>query len=86
MKPLSPDTTAEAQEMHYAMMRRLQAPQRLALALGLTHALRKLILADLHHRFPQASDEDIRRRFISRVLPRADVIRVYGFDPDEEGY
>jgi hypothetical protein len=86
VKPLSLDTTAEAQEMHYEMMRRLPAPRRLALAFELTEALRKLILADLHHRFPQASDEDIRRRFIARVLPRADVIRVYGFDPEQEGY
>lgn len=86
MKPLSPDTTAEAQAMHYEMMRRLPAPKRLALAFELTEALRKLILANLRQRFPQASDEDIRRRFIARVLPRADVIRVYGFDPEEEGY
>lgn len=86
MKPLSADTTPEAQQMHYQMMRRLPAPKRLALAFELTEAVRKLILADLQQRFPQASDEEIRRRFITRVLPRADVIRVYDFDPQEEGY
>ncbi len=72
--------------MHYEMMRRIPAPKRLALAFELTEAVRKLILADLHQRFPQASNGEIRRRFIARVLPRADVIRVYGFDPQEEGY
>ncbi len=86
MNPLSPDTTPEAQRMHYEMMSRLPASKRLALALELTEAVRKLILADLDQRFPQASGEEIRRRFIARVLPRADVIRVYGFDPHEEGY
>ncbi len=86
MKPLSEDTTPEAQQMHYEMMRRLPAPKRLALAFELTEAVRKLILADLHQRFPQASDQEIRRRFIARALPRADVIRVYGFDPQQEGY
>jgi hypothetical protein len=81
--PLS-DTTPNMQQMHYEMMRRLPAPKRLALAFELTEAVRKLILSDLHQRFPQASDHEIRRRFIARVLPRADVIRVYGFDPRQE--
>ena len=86
MTLLSPDTTPEAQQMHYQMMSRLPASKRLALALELTQAVRKLILADLDQRFPHAGSEEIRRRFIARVLPRADVIRVYGFDPVEEGY
>jgi hypothetical protein len=72
--------------MHYKMMRRLPAPRRLALAFALTEALRNLILAKLRQKFPQASDEEIRRRFIARVLPPEDVIRVYGFDPAEAGY
>ena len=80
------DTTKEAQEMHYELMRRLPASKRLALAFELTQAVRKLILADLERRFPHADEEEIRSRFIARVLPRADVIRVYGFDPQQEGY
>lgn len=68
------------------MMRRLPASKRLELAFELTEAVRKLIWGDLNQRFPRASDEELRRRFIARVLPRADVIRVYGFDPHEEGY
>jgi metallophosphoesterase superfamily enzyme len=86
MKPLSRDTTVEAQRKHYELMRRLTPSQRLAMAFELTEAGRKLILADLKHRFPQAKEEEIRRRFIARVLPRADVIRVYGFDPRAEGF
>lgn len=72
--------------MHYEMMRRLPASKRLALAFELTEAVRKMILADLEQRFPQADEEEIRTRFIARVLPRADVIRVYGFDPRQKGY
>jgi len=53
--------------MHYEMMRLLPAPKRLAPAFELTEAVRRLILADLHQRFPQAGDEEIRRRFIARV-------------------
>ena len=86
MKPLSPDTTIDAQRKHYELMRRLTPTQRLALAFELTDATRNLILADLHHRFPRADNIEIRRRFIARVLPREDVIRAYGFDPRADGF
>ena len=86
MKPLSPDTTVEAQRKHYELMRRLTPSQRLAMAFELTDAGRNLILADLQYRFPHSTPAEVRRRFIARVLPRADVIRVYGFDPDAEGF
>lgn len=86
MKPLSPDTTVEAQRKHYELMRRLAPEQKLSLAFALTDATRQLILADLKHRFPQADAEELRRRFIARVLPRQDVIRAYGFDPRAEGF
>ena len=72
--------------MHFAMMRRLPGWKRLALAFELTEATRQLVLADLVHRFPEASDGEIRRRFIARVLPREDVISAYGFDPRQEGF
>lgn len=85
MKPLSPDTTPDAQRMHYQIMRRLSPSRRLALAFELTHATRELILADLNHRFPRASPDEIRRRFIARVLSRDEVIRAYGFDPKKMG-
>ncbi len=86
MKALFSDTTPEAQQLHYKLMRRLPASRRLALAFELTEAGHKLILADIEQRFPHADKKEIRSRFIARVLPRADVIRVYGFDPQEKGY
>lgn len=86
MKPLSPDTSAEAQRMHFELMRKLPAWKRLRLALELTEAMRELVLTDIRDRFVGASDEEIRRRFIARVLPREEVIRAYGFDPKQEGY
>lgn len=86
MKPLSPDTTNEAQRVHFELMRKLPDWKRLTLALELTHATRQLVLADIRHRFAEAGEEEIRRRFIARVLPREDVIRAFGFDPKQEGY
>ncbi len=86
MKPLSPDTTPEAQRKHYELMRRLSPEQKLSMAFALTDATRTLVLADLKHRFPDADENEIKRRFIARVLSREDVIRAYGFDPKTEGF
>ena len=86
MKPLSRDTTPEVQAKYFELMRRLSPEQRLSMAFALTDATRQLILADLHHHFPQADDDEIRRRFIARVLPREDVIRAFGFDPKAKGF
>jgi hypothetical protein len=86
MKPLSPDTTPQIQRKHYELMRTLSPERKLSMAFALTDATRQLVLADLQHRFPAAGEEEIKRRFIARVLPREDVIRVYGFDPKAEGF
>jgi hypothetical protein len=74
------------QRKHYELMRKLPGWKRVALAFELTHASRQLIVTDLERRFPHAQPEEIRRRFIARTLSRQDVIRVYGFDPKQEGY
>ena len=86
MKPLSPDTTLDAQRKQYELMRKLSPEQKLSMAFALTNATRQLILADLRQRYPHADGDEIRRRFIARVLPRQDVIRAYGFDPKAEGF
>ena len=86
MKPLSTDTTPEAQRKQVELMRRLSSSQKLALAFALTDTMRDLIMADIRQRFPRADETEIRRRFITRVLPREDIIRAYGFDPRTEGY
>jgi hypothetical protein len=86
MKSLSSDTTPDAQRKHYELMGRLSPEQKLSMAFALTNTMRQLVLADLRHRFTEANDEEIRRRFIARVLPRETVIRAYGFDPKEEGF
>lgn len=86
MKPLSPDTTPDAQRKQIELMRRLSPAQKLSLAFALTETMRDLVRADLRHRFPHADETELRRRFIARVLSREDVIRAYGFDPRAEGY
>jgi len=72
--------------MHFELMRQLPGWKRLTLAFDLTQAMRQLVLSDIRHRYPDASDEEVRKRFIARVLPRQDVIRACGFDRGTEDY
>lgn len=82
MKPLSLDTSAEVQQIHFELLRRASPGQKLRLTFDLIQTLRRLILADLRRQLPNASEDELRRRLIARLLPREDVIRAYGFDPE----
>lgn len=86
MKPLSSDTTPEAQQMLFELTRRMPVWKRLKLTCELIQTTRQLMLADLRRRFPRAGEEELRRRFIARVLTREEATRAYGFDPAKEDY
>ena len=86
MQPLSSDTSPEAQRVHFELLRNAPAAKKIRLTFDLIQTLRRLILADLYRSFPQAGEDELRRRLIARLLPREDVIRAYGFDPKAEGY
>lgn len=81
MKPLSLDTNVEIQRLHFGLLRALTASKKLSLTFELIQTLRQLTFADVRRQFPTASEEELRRRLIARLLPREDVIRAYGFDP-----
>jgi hypothetical protein len=80
------DTTNDAQEMVYQLMGRMPGWKKIKLTCELIETTRKLMQADLRKRFPQASETELHRRYVARVLPHDEVIRAYGFDPEKEGY
>jgi hypothetical protein len=82
MESLSRDTTPEVQELIFKMLRNAPTSKKIALTFDLIQTTRLLVLAGLRRRFPNASDVELRRRLISKLLAREDVIRAYGFDPD----
>jgi hypothetical protein len=84
MKPISADTEMDVQRIHYALLRSATAGKKLMLTFDLIQTLRRLAVADVRRRFPNASDEELLRRFIARSLPREDVLRAYGFDPAQD--
>jgi hypothetical protein len=81
MKPISPDTSPEAQEVLFDLLRRAPVWKRLRMVADLNQTLRLLATADLRRSYPHASEEEIRLRLAARWLKREEVIAAYGWDP-----
>jgi hypothetical protein len=84
MKPLSLDTSAEAQDLIFEMLGRASTSKKLALTFELTQTTRLMVLAGVRRRFPNADESELRRRLIAKLLSREDVICAYGFDPNAD--
>ena len=86
MKPVPSDTLPEAQSVLFELLANATVGKKLELTFGLIQALRELIEGDVRRRFPDAPEDELRKRVIARLLPRDDVIHAYGFDPELAGY
>ncbi|HYO90013.1 MAG TPA: hypothetical protein VEQ40_00165 [Pyrinomonadaceae bacterium] len=80
------DTTPEAERVLIELTRRAPMWKRAEQLSNLIHAHRVLILADLRRRYPQADAVELRKRMAARLLPIEDVIRIFDWNPEKEGY
>jgi len=87
-EPINPvqDSTPEAARVFVEMTRRAPLWKRAAQLNDLIFARRVLILADLRRRYPHADADELHKRLAARLLPREDVIRIFDWDPEKEGY
>lgn len=53
---------------------------------ALSEGCRRLAMAGLRDRYPNASEEELRKRFAALMLDRETVIKMFGWDPEIEGY
>lgn len=86
MNPHLTDTDPEAERLWIEALRRAPVWKRAAQLAGLIEARRALIFADLRRRYPEADADELRKRLAARLLPREDVIRLFDWDPEKEGY
>ncbi len=80
------DTERETERVLIEIIRRTPIAKRAEQLFELIHARQVLILADLRRRYPQADADELRKRLAARLLPREDVIRIFDWDPEKEGY
>ncbi|PYS46985.1 MAG: hypothetical protein DMF68_17365 [Acidobacteria bacterium] len=80
------DTTPEAERVLIELTRQTPMWKRAEQLSNLIFTGRVLILADLRRRYPNADADELHKRMAARLLPREDVIRMFGWDPEKEGY
>lgn len=80
------DTSPDAFEVQLLIYRQMTPGQKLAQANALIKATRRLARAGLRSRHPDASEEELRKRFAALVLDAETVRKVYGWDVEAEGY
>ena len=84
MQSLSRDTLPEAQKMVFDLLRETPASKKFLLTFELIHASRLLVSAGIRHRHSTASEDELRKLLIAKLLPHEVVIKAYGFDPRTE--
>lgn len=81
MRPQSNDTPLAVEREQFARLRELRPEERLRLGGRLSASLERLVIAELRQRFPDASDDELRRRAGVRRLGRELAVRMYGEQP-----
>lgn len=85
-KRLFEDTDEATERKLIDLTRALPDWKKLNLLFSLIESGRQLALSGLRSRYPQATREELKKRYAALVLDRDTVMKVYGWDPEKEGY
>jgi len=80
------DTTPEAERVWVELARAMPGPKKINQVFDLIESVRSFSMAGLRSRYPEASEDEIKKRLAALVFDRETVIEVYGWDPKIEGY
>ena len=80
------DTHPEAEKRLIEGYRAMTPAQKMRSLGAMYRAARRLALVDIRRRHPEASEREVRMRLAARFLEPELMRRVYGWDPDTEGY
>jgi len=86
MSLLLTDTSTDAEEVLVTLLRTTPVWKRLRMVEDLNESLRALAAADLRRCYPNAKEQELKRRLAARLLGREEVIAASGWDPEVEGY
>ncbi len=77
-RTLYPDTDPEAERIQLEIYRRMPPWRKIRLVMEANDASRALVLAGIRSRYPDASPEEVRRRFLGIWLGEELATEVYG--------
>jgi hypothetical protein len=85
-KRLFEDTDEGAEQVLIELARATPAWKKFQQVASATETVRAFAMAGLKERYPNATEEELRKRLAALALDRETVIKVYGWDPEIEGY
>jgi len=87
MKTQSRDTTPEVEEILVERYRQMSPQEKIGIVRDLNQTVLTMALAGIRHRHgPNLSERETRLRLAALWLDRDTMIKVYGWDPEVEGY
>ncbi len=78
MSKLFPDTSPEAERVLFELLRQAPAWRKLHMVGEMNQTVRTLTLSGLRSRFPDATEDELRRRLAAALLGPELAERVYG--------
>ena len=82
----SADTDRDTEQYLIERLRALPPWRKAEMLSASTRAACDLAMAGLRQRHPNASAEELRKRFAALVLGRELVMSLFGWDPEREGW
>ncbi len=85
-EPLFNDTGEDAERLLIELARATPVWKKFQQVANATEACRAFAMAGIRSRHPDASEKELKLRLAALSLDRETMIRVYGWDPEVEGY
>jgi len=86
MSLFSADTRPEAARVLLEGYRRMTPAEKVARVIDLSRATGQLAEARIRAQYPTATDREVRLRLAALRLGRDTMVRVFGWDPEWEGW
>lgn len=85
-KRLFEDTDEATERRLIELTRQMSDEKKLRIVFDQIETGRLFSMGGIKRRHPQASQEELKKRFAALILDRETVMKVYGWDPKKEGY
>lgn len=87
MRTQSPDTPPDIEEMVLEGYRRMTPQEKLALVIDLNRAAQAMAALRIRAQYgPDLPERELRLRLAALWLDRETMVKVFGWDPEVEGY
>jgi len=83
-EPQSSDTRTSADQVHFDILRKMSAQERLALMTQLTLSVQRLAFTGLRSKYPDSTDDEIWLRLAAKRLGADRVAKIYAWRADDE--